>query len=258
MNHRTFRYSLALALACVTIVANAQTIDGLYQPTGSSWTCSPDQIGMDGGALAIRNGVFDGVENRCNLTDPIATDGGTRFTAICSAEGSTYSELMTITPTSTGVSIERNGFTSSWSRCEGRQAATGPTPPRNDRWTFGGGQGIFESATRDDQGNSIAFTCNDLGENGGLYVELGGQPISGGPASFDVDGNVYGMTVWADGGRINTECTVCGDIYTSLWNATAAGNLITVTASDGRTAAFSLAGSGDALGSVACQPDDGF
>ncbi|WP_146188193.1 hypothetical protein [Ascidiaceihabitans donghaensis] len=250
--------SIPLIAFVTSNAVSAQGIDGLYQPTGLMWSCSPDQIGMDGGALAIQNGVLDGVENRCDLTNPTPMDSSIRFTAVCSAEGSTYSERMTITPTSTGVRIERNGFTSSWSRCEGHQAATGPTPPRNDRWTFGGGQGVYESATRDNQGNSITFTCNDLGENGGLYVELGGQPISGGQVSFDVDGATFGMTAWAEGGRINTECTVCGGIYTSLWNATAAGNLMTVTASDGRTAVFSLAGSGDALGNVACQPDDGF
>lgn len=252
-------------LATVTLIAfvisnaaSAQVIDGIYQPTGSAWSCSPDQIGVDGGALAIRNGVFDGVENRCVLTNPTTIADGIRFTAVCSAEGSTYSELMTITPTSIGVSIERDGHTSSWSRCEGRQAATVTLRPTNSTWTFGGIQGVFESATRDDQGNSIAFTCNDLGENGGLYVELGGQPISGGQVSFDIDGTTFGMTAWADGGRINTECTVCGINYTSLWNATAAGNLMTVTASDGRTVAFNLMGSSDALGDVTCQPDDGF
>jgi hypothetical protein len=165
---------------------------------------------------------------------------------------------MTITPTSIGVIVKRDGHTSSWSRCEGRQAATATLRPSNSPWTFGGGQGVFESATRDDQGNSVAFTCNDLGENGGLYVELGGQPISSGQASFNVDGIVYGMTVWADAGRINTECTVCGQNYIALWGATAAGNLLTVRASDGRSAAFSLRGSRDALGGNACLPDDGF
>ena len=65
------------------------------------------------------------------------------------------------------------------------------------------------------------------------------------------------MTAWADGGRINTECTICGQNYIALWGATVAGNLMTVTASDGRTAAFSLVGSGDALGNFACRPDDG-
>lgn len=237
---------------------SAQSIDGIYQPSGGRWSCSPDQIGMDGGALAIQNGVFQGVENRCDLTSPTKVDNGLRYTAVCSAEGSTYSEPITITPTSNGVKIDRNGYTFYWSRCEAHQAASSPQHPTNGRWTFGGRQGVYESATRDTNGNAVTFTCNDLGENGGLYIELGGRPISGGAVVFNVDGTEFSMTAWATDGRINTECSVCGGNYMALWNATAAGNLMTVTSSDGRTASFSLRGSRDALGDVSCRPDDDF
>ena len=47
--------------------------DGLYRPAGSSgagWTCDTAFIGMDGGALAIRDGYLEGFENRCELTQP--------------------------------------------------------------------------------------------------------------------------------------------------------------------------------------------
>ena len=99
---------------------------------------------------------------------------------------------------------------------------------------------------------------NDLGENGGLNLELGGEPIVRGPVIFTIDGTSFTMTAWATEGRINTECSVCAQTYTALWEATAAGNMMSVTASDGRTASFSLRGSRDALGDVACRPDDGF
>lgn len=215
-------------------------------------------MGLDGGALAIRNGVFDGVENRCDLTNPRPDGQGTAFTASCSAEGSTYQEQMIITTTANGVSIQRGGFTSYWRRCAEHQATTSTDQPSNSRWTFGGRQGVYESATRDADGNSINFTCNDLGENGGLYVELGGEPIVGGPVIFEIDGTAFTMAAWATEGRINTECGVCGQTYTALWEATAAGNRMSITASDGRTASFSLRGSRDALGEVACRTDDGF
>ncbi|MEM9432836.1 MAG: hypothetical protein AAGA12_02850 [Pseudomonadota bacterium] len=250
-----------LAVCTTTALAGpvfAQSIDGLYQPSGTDWSCSPNQIGMEGGALAIQYGVFEGVENRCELTNPQPYGRGTSFTAVCSAEGSTHQEQMTITPTANGVSIQRDSFTSYWRRCQGHQVATSPPQPTNSRWTFGGRQGVFESATRDANGNAVTFTCNDLGENGGLFVELGGRPISGGPLVFDVDGVEFGMTAWASDGRINTECSICGGNYMALWEATAAGNLMTVTASDGRSASFSLRGSRDALGDVACRPDEGF
>lgn len=249
---------LALMLMGFAGTTSAQGIDGLYQPLGADWTCSPDQVGMDGGALAIQDGVFEGVENRCDLTDPQFAGRGTTFTAICSAEGSIYQQQVTITPTANGVSIQRDEFTFYWRRCESGQVSTSPQQPTNNHWTFGGRQGVFESATRDTNGNSVTFTCNDLGENGGLYVELGGDPISGGPVVFDIDGTAFDMTAWATDGRINTECSVCGENYMALWEATAAGNLMIVTASDGRFASFSLRGSRDALGDVACQPDDGF
>jgi hypothetical protein len=248
---------LAIALACAATTANAQSIDGLYQPAGTSWSCSADQIGVDGGALAIRNGAFDGVENSCTLTGPVPVESGTRFTAVCSAEGSTYSESMTITPTADGVKIDRNGLTDYWSRCDGQTATTRTPNPSNSRWVVGFGQGISESSTRDDNGNAVTFTCNG-GEDGGLYVELGGRPIAGGQVEFDIDGQAFGMMAWAESGRINTECTVCGMNYIALWEAASAGNLMIVRASDGLSAAFSLNGSRDALGDVVCQPDEGY
>ena len=250
-------FTTVIAL-CVAGVSNAQNIDGLYQPSGADWSCSPDQIGVDGGALAIQNGVFEGVDNRCELASPLPDGRGTAFTATCSAEGSAYEQPITITPTANGVSILSDGFTSYWKRCDGHQVATSPQQSSNSRWTFGGRQGVFESATRDANGNAVTFTCNDLGENGGLTVELDGDPISGGSVLFDIDGTAFSMTAWASGGRINTECSICGENYVTLWEATAAGNLMTVTASDGRSASFSLRGSRDALGDVACRPDDGF
>lgn len=245
-------------ILCLAGASYAESIDGLYQPSGLDWSCSPAQIGMDGGALAIQNGVFEGVENRCDLTNPQPDGRGTAFTATCSAEGSTYQQQMTITPTANGVSILSDGFTSYWKRCDGHQMATSPQQSSNSRWTFGGRQGVFESATGDANGNAVTFTCNDLGENGGLSVELGGDPISGGPVVFDIDGTAFNMSAWASDGRIDTACSVCGENYMALWEATAAGNLMTITASDGRSASFSLRGSRDALGDFACRPDGGF
>lgn len=257
--------SLTCVVATTAALAGstqAQSVDGLYQPSGASWSCSAEQIGMDGGALSIQNGVLDGVENRCQLTAPVGVGDGIRYTAVCSGEGTEYREPLTLTPTANGVKIERDGSTIHWERCGTPESATRgqgyASQPSNGRWTFGGGQGVYESGTRDSNGNSMAFTCNDLGENGGLYVELDGRPISGGSVTFDIDGQVYGMTAWAEGGRINTECRVCGDNYMVLWEATASGTLLTVRASDGRSAAFSLSGSSDALGDVVCRPDDGF
>jgi hypothetical protein len=260
-NITTLGAMVASFALCIVTSAYAQSLDGLYQPSGQSWSCLPEQVGMDGGALSVEGDIFNGLENRCQLTNPRPNGAGTTYTAVCSAEGEESREDLTLTPTANGIRLQRIGSTSYWERCGASQDAsvdqTGSSQPSNGRWVFGFGQGVEESSTRDANGNSISFSCMG-GIDGGLYVELGGQPISGGEASFDVDGNVFGMTVWADGGRINTECTVCGQNYTALWGATAAGNLLTVGASDGRSAAFSLSGSRDALGDTACLPSEGF
>lgn len=254
--------TITVAMLIVTNVGPALSqqvteFDGLYYPTDTpGWTCNPDHIGLDGGALSIGGGYLDGLENRCDLTVPVRVVNGTRFTAVCSAEGSTYSEPITITPTSDGVMIKRDGSTAFWNRCDRKQKTAAAPQPSNGRWVMGFAQGVTESSSQDAKGNAITFTCF-AGEEGGLYVELGGRPIAGGLVEFDVDGVGFSMSVWADGGRIATDCNVCGDNYSALWRATATGRLMTVRASDGQSATFGLNGSRDALGDVVCRPDDG-
>lgn len=127
-----------LATIAVTGPARAQSVEGLFQPKGATWSCSPDQIGMDGGALAIQNGVFNGVENRCNLTSPAAMGDGTRYITVCSAEGSTYQEPIIITPTANGVKIDRNGSTAYWTRCTDTDQPEAIEVVRNtdERWEY--------------------------------------------------------------------------------------------------------------------------
>lgn len=249
------------ALALVTAFATqvlADQFDGLYQPSGSDWSCSSEHIGMDGGALAIMDGYLEGVENRCELTSPRAIEDGTLYTALCSGEGESYSEFIVLSLTNDGLLLQRGDHTVEWTRCEARQAHSSSRQPTNGRWTFGARQGIVESATRDSNGNSVTFVCSDVGTNGGLYVELGGEPIRGGGVDFDIDGKVIGMVAWGRGGDINTECRACSANYRAIWEAAAAGNLMTITASDGRSAAFSLLGSREALGETPCAPAYGY
>lgn len=239
---------------------------GLFKPIGSlgaDWSCRVEDIGQEGGALAIRDGFFEGVENSCELTNPSPVDrGGVHFDAVCSAEGTEYTEEITLSETNNGIRLIRNDRTNYWSRCEGSPsvltATTSDTQPSNGEWTYGGRQGVYESATSDANGNSVIFTCDDLGENGGLYIDLAGQPIDGGGVNIDIDGRDFGFPVWADGGKVNTECSACQSNYTALWEATAAGNVMTINSDSGLYATFSLRGSRAALGDTACLPDDGF
>lgn len=235
----------------------ASPFDGLYRPSGpigADWSCSANQIGMEGGALSIGDGYIDGVENRCKLTEETTSNGTTYYTADCSAEGEIYFDEFAISKTDTGVMILRKEVEIRWDSCAEVSSNSDSRTASNGRWTFGGGQGIFESSTSDDKGNSVTFTCNDLGGDGGLYIELAGRPIANGDVLIEVDGQELNMPVWARGGDINTECSACMSNYTTLWNATAAGNLMTIQSSDGQQATFSLNGSRDALGEIACRP----
>lgn len=155
MTNKSLLFTLVTSatLSCAGLV-NAQSLDGLYQPSGTSWTCSPDQIGIEGGALSIQGGVFNGVENRCDLTEPIDTGNGTRFTAVCSAEGSTYEEAILISPTRNGVSIERGDHTAYWTRCEDPQT-TVDSQSTTDVWSFGNRSASIISGE-----NSFALSCD--------------------------------------------------------------------------------------------------
>lgn len=111
--------------------------DGLYRPAGqylAGWSCDAASIGMDGGALAIRDRYFEGVENRCELTTPRPTgDGATAFTALCSAEGEITEEQITLARTLDGILVGRGEFTVEWTICDpgGHQGGAQTPKPQN-------------------------------------------------------------------------------------------------------------------------------
>jgi hypothetical protein len=128
----------------MTTSAHAQSFDGMYQPEGNDWTCNPDHIGMDGGALAIGGGFIDGVENRCELINPrqSTTGDGTQYTALCSGEGEEYREDLTIASTNDGVRILRDEYEILWTRCGGSHAST------NNETTGGGSNAQWKYANK--------------------------------------------------------------------------------------------------------------
>lgn len=70
---------LPLAAALSTLSVTAQTmldrLDGLYYPQGyGAWDCQT--LGMDGGAVGVRDGMLHGVESSCRL------DNGKAFPAL--------------------------------------------------------------------------------------------------------------------------------------------------------------------------------
>lgn len=229
--------------------------EGLYRPAGehgAGWSCSPEFIRMDGGALAVLDGYLEGVENRCALTDPQSlNDGGTQFFATCSAEGETYTEPVILRRTENGISVTRGASTVEWASCgpSGTQDGAAARQPSNGPWIEGFAQGVSEIWSEDASGNRITFSCSG-GYDGGLYIELDGRPAPGGSIVIDIDGQSYAMSVWADGGAVNTESRVGADNFETLWTAAANGNRLTVTATSGLTAHFHLDGTNELLGEV--------
>ena len=228
---------------------HGQTIEGLYRPDqawAETWTCDPDDLGMDGGALGILDGKLYGLEKTCNLTDPREISGGTQFTAVCSAEGETYTADYFFEPTESGVRITRDGETLDWRRC-GQQAASS-----EGVWVSGFAMGVVEASIDEGIGSSLTMSCQN-GMNGQVYLNLSGQPATG-VVRFDVDGQIFELPAWAEGGRLNTECRACADNYMALWEALRSGTQVIVSDATNE-AILSLNGSADALSPEPCMPE---
>lgn len=251
---------VALAVCTVSLMTAftsqvaADQFDGLYQPSGADWSCSPDHIGMDGGALAIQGGVFDGVENRCELTKPQTNGGATTFTAICSAEGSTYEQQIAIMPTANGVSIQRDGFTSYWSRCLEAQTATSVTEAPQGRWSYGN-----RAATILAGANAFELSCEVLNASSTYPTARLMAPC---PTCFPNETAQYTLRVDGQFTRdyefervSNAEGSVSGLDYYPAWAeglvaALMAGSVLEVIEEGNVIATFPLVGSSRAIGQL--------
>ena len=114
------RFVAAAVLCAMGTMAVAGPYDGIYRPDypgAESWDCRT--VGMDGGALAIRDGRFEGVENSCALSNPVNVRGmaATLFDAECSGEGETYSKRLMLLKTPEGVAMIEDGFADNLVRC---------------------------------------------------------------------------------------------------------------------------------------------
>jgi hypothetical protein len=242
---------LFLGLIVIAGAAHGQAMDGLFRPDypwASSWSCSADHLGSDGGSLGILNGKLYGVESTCELGPPRPVPGGQRFSATCSGEGETYKTDYIIAATPTGLSLTRDGETVQWRRCD---AVADASP--SSSWVSGFAMGVGEAFMRDNMGNSIVLSCKD-GRDGQVHVELAGKPVAGGEVQFNIDGEDFSFPVWAEGGRVNVECTACADNYTELWRSLRSGNQLTIT-QGGSAATLSLRGSSDVLAPEPCTPE---
>lgn len=241
-----------------TGVAQAQDIDGIFQPSGSSWSCDPEQIGIDGGAVAIQSGVINGVENRCNLTQPKSSGTGTSFVAVCSAEGTDYSEPITISPTADGVRIERNGSTANWTRCEEDNSPADVTQvarrPSDDRWSY-----VNRSASIVSGGNALSLSCETFNPSSTYPTANLVAPC---PTCFPGETTSYVLRVddqfaaTYEFTRINnaegseSDLDYYPDWYDGIIAALMAGSRLDVVEGAAVIASFPLTGSSDAIMSL--------
>lgn len=106
-----WRCAIVLSLAWAG-AAHAQNYDGLYKPDAEwadGWDCKT--VGMDGGAIAILNGVFYGVESECPLLNPtrVRDMDATLYDMQCSGEGETWQSRIMILDTPEGIVTVRDG-----------------------------------------------------------------------------------------------------------------------------------------------------
>jgi hypothetical protein len=113
--------ALALLPLVLALPAVAGPFDGVYrpdQPWAEGWDCK--SVGSDGGALAVRDGVFYGVENACQLTNPVEVNGmsAVLYYAECSGEGETYAKRMMLMRLPEGLAVIEDGFVNVLRACQ--------------------------------------------------------------------------------------------------------------------------------------------
>lgn len=109
-----------LVLALLPVAASANPFDGVYKQNENA-DCA--LIGIDGGALEIRDGIFYGVESECRMTRPVnvVDMDATLYTMQCTGEGSVWTEramLMTPADDPDGLIMVWDGYTFVYSGCD--------------------------------------------------------------------------------------------------------------------------------------------
>ena len=109
----------ALLTACLMPMAvMAGPYDGVYKQTA---TAECGLVGVDGGALEIREGIFYGVESQCRMTRPVnvVDMNATLYTMECSGENTAWTErAMLLKPAEIdGLIMVWNGYAFVYERC---------------------------------------------------------------------------------------------------------------------------------------------
>ena len=70
-----FSSSALVASMLIAASVNATPFDGLYKSVHGTWTCTPEDIGLDGGSLGIQSNFLYGLESECELKNPTKVRG---------------------------------------------------------------------------------------------------------------------------------------------------------------------------------------
>jgi hypothetical protein len=109
----------AAILALLPTLAFAGPYDGTYKQVANA-DCA--NVGVDGGALKIEDGIFYGVEVECRMTKPVdvVQMDATLYTMECSGEDQVWTEraMLMDAAEDDGIIMTWNGYAFAYSRCE--------------------------------------------------------------------------------------------------------------------------------------------
>jgi hypothetical protein len=111
------RFAAILALLPTTVLAGPY--DGVYKQVANA-DCA--NVGVDGGALKIEDGIFYGVEVECRMTRPVDVleMDGTLYTMQCSGgdQGGTERAMIMDSAEDDGIIMIWNGYAFAYAACE--------------------------------------------------------------------------------------------------------------------------------------------
>ncbi|MCK0121302.1 MAG: hypothetical protein ABJO29_02440 [Yoonia sp.] len=110
---------LAAILALMPTLAAAGPYDGTYKQVANA-DCA--NVGVDGGALKIEDGIFFGVDVQCRMTRPVDVlqMDATLYTMQCSNDDEVWTEraMLMDAADDDGIIMIWNGYAFAYSACE--------------------------------------------------------------------------------------------------------------------------------------------
>lgn len=124
-------------------------------------------------------------------------------------------------------------------------------------WALQQTDDTVEYFTENASGDKFVLHCKSGGkehETSGRVVMGNGNPAVPAVVQFIIDGNPFYMAI-DEQARLTTGCPMCAENFVALWSALRTGYELETRFPDGRTANFTLEGSGTVLPEEPCIPD---